>query len=147
MTWLWISGAVSEFSSREVLSSLRFHSSLRPPILSLVRSVSSLAQPVRCGSPPKVVQSAAWTKPHKITGISVQAGRSVFGTTEHCILKLPIHMNTAGQGALNSLGDDPCCRGRACSTLPVIFYPFTEGSSVLDPYNTPGQANTRPTKV
>src|SRR5579875_3069121 len=52
-------GVVSAFSSLGSLSSLSFHSNCSPFTFAFVRVDSSLAQPLRCGSPPKVNQLAA----------------------------------------------------------------------------------------
>jgi trans-aconitate methyltransferase len=66
-TGLTTTGTVSEFNCFGSLSSFSFHSSCRFFTVSLVMAVSSVAQPLRCGSPPKVNQLAAETAEQPIT--------------------------------------------------------------------------------
>src|SRR5690242_4272887 len=58
-TFSTITGTVSAFNSTGSLSSLSDHSTRSLPAFSRVIDFSPLAQPVRCGSPPNVSQSAA----------------------------------------------------------------------------------------
>src|SRR5690348_13800987 len=51
---------MSESSARASLPVCTVHRSLRVPTLALVRSVSSLTQPLRWMSPPSMVQSTLW---------------------------------------------------------------------------------------
>src|ERR1051325_5825653 len=59
MTLETVIGAVSEPRPADSFSSLTCHKSFSLPTLALVISVSSLAQPVRWGSPSNIIQSLA----------------------------------------------------------------------------------------
>src|SRR5438477_3795403 len=58
LIWPTISGGNSEWSSLGSLSNLSFQRAFMPLTLSLLRIFSSFCQPVRCGLPPSVSQSA-----------------------------------------------------------------------------------------